>query len=107
MLLEADSAFRALQSLGSGLRGKRVALFTDNQSFGFALAKGASASPALNAYIQQIFRLTVEHSFVVEPFWIPTQCNHLADALSRNKLDEFFYAAADFHFRHGFHLRRA
>ena len=107
MILEADAAYRALATLAPTLKGKRVALYTDNQSFGFALERGASTSPALNTVLKRIFELSVEWSFVVQPFWIPTDDNYLADALSRNELSKFLYAAADFHFRHSFCLRRS
>ena len=107
MILEADSAYRALKARAASLRGTRVDLYTDNQSFGLALRKGASSnSLELNDVLKKIFRLTLEFDFVVDVYWIPTECNHLADALSRKKIQEFFWHAADFAFRDSFHLRR-
>ena len=87
--LEADSVRRAIIELSPLYRGKRMIIFCDNASFYFALRKGRSPVPFVDGVIRDIFAIAIEHDFVVDIQWIPTDLNYCADALSRGKFVEF------------------
>ena len=87
--LEGDAVVRAVRQLGARLQGKKLRIFIDNQSFCFSLRKGRSNSEKLNDLVRQLFELSAQYDCVFEPHWISTHSNVLADALSRDKLDEF------------------
>jgi hypothetical protein len=87
--LEGDAVVRAVRQLGPGLRGKKLRIFIDNQSFCFSLRKGRSNSEKLNSLVRDLFELSAAYDCVFEPHWISTHANGMADALSRDKLDEF------------------
>ena len=46
-------------------------------------------SDKLNHLVRELFELSAQYDCVFEPHWISTHDNVLADALSRDKFDEF------------------
>ena len=87
--LEGDAVVRAVRQLGDRLQGKKLRIYIDNQSFCFSLRKGRSNSDKLNHLVRELFELSAQYDCVFEPHWISTHDNVLADALSRDKFDEF------------------
>ena len=87
--LEGDAVVRAVENLKDKLRGKRVRIFCDNQSFTFSLRKGRSKADALNSLVRSLFELSSELQCIFEPHWISTHCNVMADYLSRNRCGDF------------------
>ena len=45
--------------------------------------------------MRSLFVLQVKFTFILQPYWLSSADNFLADALSRGKLDEFLAAIAD------------
>ena len=87
--LEADAVHRAACELAPLWEGRRVPVFIDNAAFFFALKKGRSAVPYMDAVIRSLHLLGIQHNFVLVPEWIPTDSNVFADALSRGEFQQF------------------
>lgn len=87
--LEGWAVLQACRDMGHTWTNQRVPLFIDNQSFLGALRKRRSPVHNLNSLITQIHSLAIQHNFVLDPVWISTADNYLADALSRGNIDKF------------------
>ena len=90
--LEGDVPVRALERLAPKLFTRQVPMGIDNQSFMGSARKGRSKVTRLNVIVKRLFYLQIRYSFIVLPFYIPTDENYLADHLSRGRLSEFLRA---------------
>ena len=72
------------------ISGKRFLSWCDNDSVVKAVQKNGSNKPTLAFIIDILHDLQSRFSFDLELKWIDTKSNRLADALSRNELNEFF-----------------
>ena len=82
-LLEAAVPYLAFRVWHDVLRGRRVLVFIDNQTFLGALRKGRSTrSPPLNHLVHAIRRLEFRMGLTVTLFWVPSRFN-IADPASR------------------------
>ena len=82
---EAFAAILVLALAGAYLRDAVVMLFIDNEVL-FHLLRGdfsGSSSPILNAIFIMLWRLQQRLGFEIRPFWIPSEANVDADAVSR------------------------
>jgi hypothetical protein len=61
----------------------------DNKAFERSAAKGRSRAARLNDLLRSLFVLQVKFTFILQPYWLSSADNFLADALSRGKIDEF------------------
>jgi hypothetical protein len=60
-----------------------------------ALRRGWSKSDPLQDLLEEISHMAAEYDFVLEPRWISSKENVLADALSRHRFDVFWAAVAE------------
>jgi len=60
---------------------KRVVIHIDNQAVAYGLANGTIRRASMQA-IRRCWLLTTEHDFEIQPRWISTKDNNLADAVS-------------------------
>ena len=73
------------------ISGKRFLTWCDNDSVVKAVNKNGSNKPTLAFTIDILHDLQSRFSFDLELKWIDTKSNRLADALSRNELNEYFH----------------
>ena len=92
--LEGWAVLRALKRFGPSWAGHDVPLYLDNKVFMQCLLKKRSPSLALNPLLRAIMALCDQHNCRLVPFYISTEANILADALSRHRLD-FFWESLD------------
>ena len=71
---------------GSRWSGSRVLFRTDNQAVVAALTSFSARDPTMSHLLRCLFFFDVEHKVV----HLPGRDNALADAISRNKVDQFF-----------------
>ena len=90
--LEGDVPVRALERLSCKLHECQVPLGIDNQAFMGSARKGRSKVIRLNVIVKRLFYLQIRYSFIILPFYIPTDENYLADHLSRGRVAEFLRA---------------
>ena len=74
----------AVQGFLPSLRGRVVALYSDNSTaLAYLRKQGGTRSSTLNAVPQELLRLCEAHSIRLLPLFIPGHLNVLADSLSR------------------------
>ena len=74
-----------LKRWASKLRNKTLTLFTDNTQVMFMLRKGSSTNPICMSWIREIYWLCVFNNIELQPKYINTHNNLIADTLSRLK----------------------
>ena len=65
------------------LSNKSVLMFTDNTQVMSMLSKGKSSNSACMAWIREIFWICVIYNIKLNPRYVNTKCNLVADTLSR------------------------
>jgi hypothetical protein len=95
-LARVSSAWRELFALlvtittiAPKVRGRRVAVYTDNQACAYAAHKFRARAHALASLARSLALVCLQHSIKLEVWWLPTGSNVAADALSRFKLTTF------------------
>ena len=83
--LEGDTVLHMVEALGHRWGRCRVPIGIDNSAFQQSLGKGRSKAPRLNVLVRRLFVLQVRGQFVLDPFWLSTVANRLADHLSRDR----------------------
>ena len=68
---------------------KLVPFGIDNMAFERSAAKGRSAAARLNDLLRGLFVLQVKFTFILQPYWISSADNYLADELSRGRVAVF------------------
>ena len=86
---EAHVVLTAIETLKHQLTGRRLILMVDNTSVFYAMCK-RWAKPRLMPFVYEVSLKMMEYKIDIWFEWIPTQCNVLADTLSRFKLQEFW-----------------
>ena len=87
--LEMYAVYMALLAKGEEWRGCVVPLLIDNLTCAHVLRRGRSRSKNLNDLLRKIMVVAMECDIVIHAYWIPTECNKLADPLSRYDQEEF------------------
>lgn len=90
--LEGETVAVACRTRGAAWQGHRVPFGIDNQAFERSAERGRSAAERLNRLLKELFVLQIQHGFILQPFWISTDDNYLADHLSRGREAEFLAA---------------
>ena len=86
---EAHAVVMLLYNLRKKLTGKKVILYIDNSVIYWAMVKHW-AGERIMPCIYEICSLMMEYKILVWFEWIPTECNKLADTLSRDEIKEFW-----------------
>ena len=86
---EAHAVLTLIETLKHQLTGKRLILMVDNTAVYYAMCK-RWAKPNLMPFVYELSLKMMEYKIDVWFEWIPTQCNVLADTLSRFKMPEFW-----------------
>ena len=94
--LEGWAVLKALQRFGPQWQGCDVPLYIDNLVFHDILRKKRSPSTDLNDLMIPILNLCKQYDCRLVPFYISTDSNILADALSRHRLDIFWNTFDEF-----------
>ena len=87
--LEGDTVLRCCEALCGRWRGCQIPFGIDNSSFERSAAKGRSNAQRLNDLLRHLFILQVRYGFVLQPFWLCSEDNYLADDLSRGRIESF------------------
>ena len=87
--LEGDTVLRALEVKAAEWKGCQVPFGIDNSAFQLSAVKGRSKAPRLNIILRGVFTLQIKYNFVLQPYWISTTDNLLADHLSRDREADF------------------
>lgn len=82
-LLEAHAVLRAIRVCGKKLQNQSVWIAVDNAPLEYALRKGRSRAPRVNAVVAEILLCALRHKIRLYPLRIPSAQNTLADQLSR------------------------
>ena len=90
--IEGDTVLRACNDLFGRWYKRLVPLGIDNMAFERSAEKGRSAARRLNDLLRGLFVLQVKGTFILQPYWLSSAANYLADALSRGKVEEFLAA---------------
>ena len=72
------------------LKNLRIKFFCDNQAIVHTWQNKSSKHPAISDLLHRLFFVAATHNFSVAMSHLPGCNNIIADALSRNKLTEFF-----------------
>lgn len=91
--LEGDTVVVAVEQMGSCWHRCCVPFGIDNSTFQSAARRGRSGVERLNGLVKELFALQVQHTCVLDPFWLSSEDNVLADHLSRDREDECLVAA--------------
>jgi len=86
---ELFAVVMACASWGMHLKGKKVLIHCDNESVVFSVNNGTSKCKEMMYLIRQLYHLCVSFNFQCRLCHIPGLKNVLADALSRNKINQF------------------
>lgn len=86
---EAHAVITMIQNLKDYLTGKKLILLVDNTALFYSMAKHWG-SKAMMPCIYEICYLMMEYKIEIWFDWIPTECNKLADSLSRLDLPTFW-----------------
>ena len=92
--LEGDVVRRCCSERCPGWKGMMIPFGIDNQAFERSAEKGRSRPERLNTILKSLFALQVRHVFILQPFWISTHDNYLADDLSRDREGQFLERVA-------------
>ena len=82
-VLELWPIVLGLQRWANVLKNKTLLLFTDNMQVLYMLSNGKSSNTVCMAWIREIFWICIIHNIDIEPRYINTRCNLVADTLSR------------------------
>jgi hypothetical protein len=83
--IEGDTVVRACTDLAAKWYKKMVPFGIDNMAFERSAEKGRSKAARLNDLMRSLFVLQVKFTFILQPYWLSSADNFLADALSRGK----------------------
>ena len=87
--LEGDVVVRCCYARSHDWSRMMVPFGIDNQAFQLSAASGRSRAPRLNGLLRPLFNLQVQGTFILDPFWLSTTDNGMADDLSRDREDSF------------------
>ena len=90
--IEGDTVLRACSDLFGRWYKCIVPFGIDNMAFERSAEKGRSAARRLNDLLRGLFVLQVKGTFILQPYWLSSAANYLADCLSRGKVAEFLAA---------------
>ena len=93
--LEGDTVLRCCEALCGRWKGMQVPFGIDNSSFERSAEKSRSRAPRLNELLRHLFILQVKYGFVLQPYWLSSEDNYLADHLSRGRVAEFLELVGD------------
>jgi len=79
---EMPAAEQILLYWGKSWEGKRVVMHTDNRAVSYGLANGTIRGASMTV-LRRCLLVATEYDLELEPIWISTNENALADALSR------------------------
>ena len=89
-----DIQFKEMKAVGHAitlwlgrLQGSRLVLYCDNDACVQGLRKSSIKGPAM-APLRHIVMLLAKHDILLDPQWIPTKANQLADDLSRFRYEK-------------------
>lgn len=94
--LEGDTVLRCCAANAHKWKRMLIPGAIDNMAFEKSAEAGRSRVARLNDLLRGTFVLQLQHEFILQPYWIPSADNYLADALSRNREEEFLFRAYDF-----------
>ena len=94
-ILEMFAIIVSLKLWGSFFKGKRIQIFCDNESVCFCLNTGKSHNEILQSCLREVAFLAAIYEFQIRAVHLSTDCNRLADTLSRYDIspkhrDQFF-----------------
>ena len=87
--MEGYTVLQAVEQMAHLWRHCKVTIWIDNQAFQQSGVAGRSRVERLNWLLRKLLIAQVEYEFVLFYKWISTQDNHLADHLSRGRIDDF------------------
>ena len=82
-VLELWPIVLGLKRWANMLRNKTLLLFTDNMQVLYMLTSGKSSNTVCMSWVREIFWICIIHNIDIEPRYINTHCNLVADTLSR------------------------
>ena len=82
-VLEMFAIIVCLKLWGKYFKGKRIQIFCDNESVCFCLNTGKSHSEILQGCLRETAFLTAIFEFQIRAVHLKSECNRIADALSR------------------------
>ena len=88
--LEGDTVLRGLVHNGHKWKKCIVPAGIDNMAFEKSAEKGKSKAPRLNNILRGCFTIQIKEEFIIEPYWLSSEDNYLADDLSRGRPGAFF-----------------
>lgn len=80
--LEMQAVEQTILYWGHAWYGKKVVIHIDNRAVAYGLANGTMRGTSMEA-LRGCWLLATEYDLEIEPLWISTKDNNLADALSR------------------------
>jgi hypothetical protein len=81
---ELKTVLIAVKEFIPHLKGKQVTVRTDNRIVLSYLTKAGGRIPQLNEIAREIFKICFQNNInLLKPYWLPSEDNQLADALSR------------------------
>ena len=93
--LEAYAVLTAVRLWGPQMRGRMWRILSDNRGVVDDFRRQRSPScPLIQGIIREVALLTIEFGFELVLDWIPTHCNPIADALSRQSVHRLHPAQA-------------
>ena len=90
--IEGDVVVRACMERGETWRGMLVPFGIDNSAFQASAAKGRSRAPRLNYHLRKLFSEQIMKGYILQPYWLSSEDNYLADHLSRGRVQAFLDA---------------
>ena len=82
-------------------KGRQIEIWCDNKEVVFALQKKTTTDAALMPFVRYICMMAVRYQFRFYAEWISTSSNHLADDLSRNRVNSFLQKMSSAKVRRG------
>lgn len=83
MVLEALALLESMGGWREAIRGRRLVCYVDNTVLYHSLRSGSCANRSVQSVIRAIYTILLEVDCELQPQWIPSDDNYLADALSR------------------------
>ena len=90
--IEGDVVVRACLERGDTWRGMLIPFGIDNSAFQASAAKGRSRAPRLNYHLRKLFSEQILKGYILQPYWLSSEDNYLADHLSRGRVQAFLEA---------------
>ena len=90
--IEGDVVVRACMERGETWRGMLIPFGIDNSAFQASAAKGRSRAPRLNYHLRKLFSEQILKGYILQPYWLSSEDNYLADHLSRGRVQAFLEA---------------